>query len=164
MSWTSSTAVIGIIVDGATGTTSNNALIVGYGSGDFLEVAGSNDTVIGTYGNDSLGAIMYPALGLNGNYAYIDGAAGDDGIGAMAIQGEQHATIVGGAGNDTFGIGSNLDSKLDVTISDFWVGVEDIRIYYEGYQPGSFTCYSTDKGLGCVGKIEQKKISSSLIK
>ena len=97
MGWTSSTAVIGIGIDGATGTTSNNALIVGYGSGDFLEVAGANDTVIGSYGNDSLGAIMYPALGMNGNYAYIDGSAGDVFI-ALAMQDEQHATLVGGAG------------------------------------------------------------------
>ena len=53
MAWTSSTAVIGIGIDGATGTSSNNALIVGDGWGNFLEVAGVNDTVIGGSGNDS---------------------------------------------------------------------------------------------------------------
>lgn len=147
MGWTSSTAVIGIGLDGALGTQSNNALIVGDDWGNFLEVYGVNDTIVGGWGNDSIGAVVYPALGLNGNYVYIDGSAGNDRIAATPIQGEQHATLIGGAGYDTFSVGCNIDSTVNVEFADFWVGVEEVRIFYEGYQPGSFTCYSADKGL-----------------
>lgn len=147
MGWTSSTAVIGIGLDGALGTQSNNALIVGDNLGNFLEVYGANDTIVGGWGNDSIGAVMYPALGMNGNYVYIDGGAGNDKIAATPIQGEQYATLIGGAGYDTFNVGCNIDSTINAEFADFWVGVEEVRIFYEGYQPGSFTCYSTDKGL-----------------
>ena len=82
-----------------------------------------------------------------GIYDYLNGNGGNDILIAAPIQGEQYATLVGGAGVDTFGVGCNIDSTVNVEFADFWVGFEDIRIYYEGYQPGSFTCYSTDKGL-----------------
>lgn len=77
----------------------------------------------------------------------FNGAAGNDRIAATPIQGEQHATLIVGAGYDTFSVGCNIDSTVKVEFSDFWVGVEEVRIFYEGYQAGSFTCYSADKGL-----------------
>lgn len=147
MAWTSSTAVVSTVVDGSTGTYSNNALIVGDAWGNFLEVGGTNDTIIGGNGNDSIAAVMYPLLGMNGDYAYINGGAGNDVIGAISMQGEQHATLAGGDGIDTFAFGSDLTSTINVELADFLPGVERARIFYEGYQPGCFTCYTTDKGL-----------------
>ena len=151
MGWTSSTAVIGAGTNGVIATTSNNALIEDDRSfswtGNYLEVYGANDTVIGGYSSDSIGAVVYPAIGMNGNYANIDGNYGGDVLIACAMQGEQYATLTGGNGIDTLGFGCNIDSRLNVEVTDFLVGFDNAGIFYEGYQPGTFTCYSTDKGL-----------------
>ena len=151
MGWTSSTAVIGAGTNGVTCTTSNNALIenTGYGwSGDYLEVYGSNDTVIGSWYNDSIGAVMYPALGMNGNNTYIESGTGNDILVAVAMQGEQNATLNGEVGIDTYIFGCNSDATLNVElVMDSWDLIMSPAVFYEGYQPGSFTCYSTDSGL-----------------
>lgn len=151
MGWTSSTAVVSAGINGAISTTSNNALIgsdwSGYLIGNELDVYGTNDTIVGGSANDTIDVVLYPALGMNGNYAYINGSFGDDIVGALAIQGEQHATLVGDWGSDTFAYGCNADSTLNVEIVDYVIGVDEMRFFYEGYQPGSLTCYSTDSGL-----------------
>ena len=109
MAWTSSTAIIN------NGTTNgNNSLILGDWSGDYLEIYGAGNAVLAGGGNDSVGAIMYSALGMNGNYAYIDGGAGNDIVGALALQGNQYATLVGGAGYDVLIGGLGADN--------FWYG------------------------------------------
>ena len=152
MGWTSSTAVVSAGINGAISTTSNNALIMsdwsGYLTGNELEVYGTNDTIVGGGSSDAIDVVLYPALGMKGDYAYIIGDWGDDIVGALAIQGEQHTTLVGGWGSDTFTYGCNADSTLNVEIADYGVGGNDsIRFFYEGYQPGCLTCYSTDSGL-----------------
>ena len=151
MGWTSSTAVVSAGTNGVLSTTSNNALIQDDHSfsltGNYLEVYGTNDTVIGSYSSDSIGAVMYPALGMNGNYANIDGSYGSDVLIACAMQGEQNVTLTGGNGIDTLGFGCNVDSTLNAEVTDFWVGFDNAGIFYEGYQPGTFICYSTDRGL-----------------
>lgn len=147
MSWTSSTAVVSAGTNGVLSTTSNNASIQCDGLGNYLEVYGANDTIVGGISNDSIGAVMYPALGMNGDNANINGGTGNDILIACALQGEQHATLTGDNGIDAYTFGCNIDSTINAEFADFWVGVEEVRIFYEGYQPGSFTCYSTDKGL-----------------
>lgn len=147
MAWTSSTAVVGIGADGALGTTSNNALIVGDDWGNFLEVCGANDTVIGGAGNDSIGAILYPALGMNGTNVYINGSYGNDAIAAMAIQGELNATLAGAVGIETFRIGCNQDSTINVVFEDLNPAWDSVGVFYEGGNNATFTCYSSDKGL-----------------
>lgn len=147
MAWTSSTAVIGVGTNGATSTTSNNALINGDWSNDYLEVYGTNDSIFASYGNDSIGAMMYPERGMNGTNVYLNGEAGNDIVCAFAVQGEQYATLVGGSDNDTFLFGCNSDSTLNAVISDINVNTEILGVYYEGYGDGIFTCYSSDKGL-----------------
>lgn len=148
MALTSSTAVIGAGVNGVISTTANNALIIGDNSRDYLEVYGAGDTVLASGGSDSIGAMLYPSHGMNGNYAYIDGGYGNDILIAGAIQGDQYATLIGGAGTDTFGFGSNSDSTINVVLEDssgFYY--EAIGVFYEGYHDGAFTCYSTDSSL-----------------
>ena len=146
MGWTSSTAVIGAGTNGVTSTTSNNALIQGDGLGNYLEVYGANDTVIGGFGNDTIGAVMYPSLGMNGDDAYIKGGIGTT-MFALALQGEQNVTLAGGTSFDAYILGCNADSTLHVDIVDDWTLPYTPAIFYEGYQPGCLTCYSTDSGL-----------------
>ncbi len=151
MSWTSSTAVIGAGSNGVISTTSNNALIEAdwnWTTTNSLEVYGANDTVIGGTGNDTITAVMYPALGMNGNNANIQGGYGVDLSIALAIQGEQNATLSGGEGIDAYTFGCNIDATLNAVINmDAWDIIMSLAIFYEGYQPGTFTCYSTDSGL-----------------
>lgn len=152
MSWTSSTAIIGTGSNGVISTTSNNALIEddhGFSwTGNYLEVYGANDTVISGYNRDTIAAVMYPALGMNGNNAYLSdtGVAGDVFI-ACAMQGEQNVTLASGYGSDSYCLGCNADATLHVDIVDDWFLPYTPAIFYEGYQPGTFTCYSTDRGL-----------------
>ena len=51
MAWTSSTAIVGYGSNGVLSTTSNNALIVGDWSDDYLEIYGANDTILGYNGS-----------------------------------------------------------------------------------------------------------------
>lgn len=147
MSWTSSTAIIDIGAYGATSTNSNNALIIGDNLGNYLEVYGANDTIIGGFGNDTIGAVMYPAIGVYGTNIYINGSYGDDAISAIAIQGEQFATLSGAVGIETFRIGCNRDSTINVVFEDINPAWERLGVFYEDYHDGAFTCYSSDKGL-----------------
>ena len=148
MAWTSSTAIIGVGVNGVTSTTSNNSLIVGGDyTNDYLEVYGVSDTVLGGGGSDSIGAMLYPAQGMNGNYDYLDGNGGNDILIAAPIQGAQYAMLVGGMGTDTFGIGCNSDSTINAVIADLNIRTEPVGFFYEGYHDGKFTCYSSDNGL-----------------
>lgn len=148
MALASSTAVIGAGINGVLSTTGNYSVFVDNGlSNDYLEVYGVCDTVLGGYGSDSIGAMLYPARGMNGNYAYLDGGSGSDVLVAGAIQGNQYATLVGGAGTDSYGFGCNADSTINVVLAgdDFYN--DYIAVYYEGYRDGAFTAYSTDSGL-----------------
>ena len=152
MGWTSSTAVVSAGTNGVISTTSNNALIQDDHSfswtGNYLEVYGANDTVSSGYGRDTIAAVMYPALGMNGNNAYLSdtGIAGDVFI-ACAMQGEQNVTLASGYGSDSYCLGCNADATLHVDIVDDWLFPYTPAIFYEGYQPGCLTCYSTDSGL-----------------
>ena len=147
MSWTSSTAIIGQGTNGVLSTTSNNALIKGDWANDYLEVYGSDDTVLASGGSDSIGVVMYPALGMNGTKTSLNGDYGNDILVAAAIQGEQYATLVGGHGVDSYGFGCNSDSTINVIIADLDVNNEYIGVFYEGYGDGIFTCYTSDKGF-----------------
>lgn len=148
MAWTSSTAVAGVGINGVISTTGNSALIVGGDyTNDYLEVYGAGNTVLGGGGSDSIGAMMYPELGMVGNYNYLSGNGGNDILIAAAIQGTQYATLVGGTGTDTFGFGCNSDSTINAVIEDLNVRTEPIGIFYEDYHDGEFTCYATDSGL-----------------
>lgn len=147
MSWTSSTAVVGMGTNGVISTTSNNAIINGDWSSDYLEVYGSDNTVLAGGGWDSIGAMMYPERGMNGTRVYLDGGDYSDVIIAAAVQGEQYATLVGGSGFDTLGIGCNDGSTLNVVIADLDARYDQVGFFYEGYGDGIFTCYSSDKGL-----------------
>ena len=147
MAWTSSTAIVGYGSNGVLSTTSNNALIVGDWSDDYLEIYGANDTILGYNGSDSIGAMMYPSIGMNGTNVSIDGGAGDDVLTAAAVEGVQNATIIGGTGTDSYVIGCNRDSTLNVIFEDFDVDAESISVFYEGYRDKKFTLYSSEKGL-----------------
>ena len=80
MALKSSTAVIGAGVNGVISTTGNYSQFVDNSlwDNDYLEIYGVGDTVLGNYGSDSIGVMLYPALGMNGNYAYIDGGVNND--------------------------------------------------------------------------------------
>ena len=148
MAWTSSTAIIGMGINGVTSTTGNNALIVGGDyTNDYLEVYGANDTVLGGGGSDSIGAMLYPAQGMNGNNACLNGNSGNDILIAAPIQGAQYAMLIGGLGTDTFGIGCNSDSTINAVIEDLNIRTEPVGIFYEDYDDGEFTCYLSDNGL-----------------
>lgn len=147
MAWRSSTAVIGTGSNGVLSTTSNNALIEGDWSNDYLEIYGASDTVLGNDGTDSIGAMMYPALGMYGTNVSIEGGNDDDMLVAAAIQGEQYATLYGGAGIDSYVIGCNSDSTLNVVFEDFNILTEEISLFYEGYSDKKFTCYTSDKKI-----------------
>ena len=151
MAWTSSTATTGVGVNGVLSTTANNALITdnSWWDNNYLEIYGANDTVIGGggYGFDSIGAMLYPERGMNGNYAYIDGRAGDDVLVAAAIQGDMYATLVGGTGTDSYGFGCNSDSTINVVLDTSGSNEpEYFAIFYEGYHDAAFTAYLTDSG------------------
>lgn len=149
MALKSSTAVIGAGVNGVISTTGNYSQFVDNSlwDNDYLEIYGVGDTVLGNYGSDSIGVMLYPALGMNGNYAYIDGGANNDVLVAGAIQGNQYATLIGGMGVDSYGFGCNVDSTINVVLAgdDFYY--DNIAVFYEGYHDGAFTYYSTDSGL-----------------
>ena len=147
MAWTSSTAAIGYGFNGIISTYSNNSQINGDWSNDYLEVYGANDIILANGGSDTVGAMLYPQLGMNGNSAYIDGGEGNDLLVATPVQGEQYATLVGNAGTDTFVIGANSDSTLNVLVADWNIRNETLAIFYENYRDGKFNSYSTDKGL-----------------
>ena len=148
MAWQSSTTGVEVGVNGVIITKGNNSSIISDDwSNDYLEIYGANDTVLGGGGSDSIGAILYPELGMNGNYAYIDGGSGSDVLIATAIQGTQNATLVGGSGVDSYGIGCNSDSTINAVFEDFGINAEPVAVFYENYRDGIFTCYSTDTGL-----------------
>ena len=148
MAWISSTAVIGMGINGVTSTTSNTSLIVGGDyTNDYLEVYGASDTVLGGGGSDSIGAMLYPSHGMNGNYDCLNGNGGNDILIAAPIQGAQYAMLVGGMGTDTFGIGCNSDSTINAVIADLDIRTEPVGFFYEDYDDGKFTCYLSDNGL-----------------
>ena len=149
MAWTSSTATTGVGVNGVRSTTANNALITdnSWWDNDYLEIYGANDTVLGGGGSDSIGVMLYPERGMNGNYAYINGGSSGDVLVAAAIQGELYATLVGGAGTDSYGFGCNSDSTINVVLDTSGNDLEYFAIFYEDYHSGSFTCYGTDSGF-----------------
>lgn len=148
MALASSTAVIGAGVNGVISTTGNYSQFVdnSYWDNDYLEVYGVGDTVLGNSGSDSIGVMLYPALGMNGNYAYIDGGSGSDVLVAGAIQGNQYATLIGGAGVDSYGFGCNSDSTINVVLTGDNFYNDYVAVFYEGYRDGAFTCYSTNSG------------------
>lgn len=147
MAWTSSTAIIGVGSNGVISTTSTDALIIGDWSDDYLEIYGASDTVLGNNGDDSISAMMYTELGMNASNVSIDGGEGDDILTAAAVQGEQYATIIGGSGIDSYFIGCNSDSTINVVFEDFDVYSETFCAFYEGYRDKKFTLYTSDKGL-----------------
>ena len=83
---------------------------------------------------------------MNGNHAYIDGGSGNDILVAAAIQGEQYATLLGGAGTDSYGFGCNSDSTINAVLDTSGNDLEYFAIFYEDYHSGAFTCYGTDSG------------------
>ena len=113
-------------VDTIEGNTGDDTLSGGAGN-DVLAGGGDTDTIFGGAGNDVLSSdrLDEDANWTRGEGEGLSGGEGDD---LIYISGEDEAT--GGDGADLFGvIATGEDPAL---ITDFEVGVDEIKIYVEG--------------------------------